>query len=188
MNILTIRKSAFSAVAVIALFAISNVEAALDMFLEFPGSGIVGESDISGFESQIEVLTWHWGLSQSGASDAKKKINPLEPVCVDTISVTKFVDTSTAPLIVAGVMGTSFGNAKLTVVRPTGDGLKNVLILEMFGISVVGYMTEASGGDDRLSDTVELHFESIIGTYYKAGPTGASVPQPPFTINSKNCT
>jgi len=49
MTIVTFRKPAIAAGAVIAFFITSNVEAAFDMFLEFPGASIEGEAVTSGF-------------------------------------------------------------------------------------------------------------------------------------------
>ena len=51
--------------------------------------------------------------------------------------------------------------------------MKKYFKITMRNVSVASYQTGASGGEDRIAETVVLHFESMQGQYQKQKPDGS---------------
>src|SRR6476469_9062796 len=85
------------------LFFACNTPAALDMFLKL--DQIPGETVIKGHEKEIEVLAFSWGVTNpatisaggGGISSGKAQFQEL--------SLTKYVDVATPPIMTSATMG-----------------------------------------------------------------------------------
>lgn len=164
-------KSALSAVVVAAgLFAASSAMAAVDMYLDM--SGIRGES--TGRPGQMDILAWSWGASAGKAANGK---GTLPAACVQDISLTKFIDAASPSLIMNSMTGAVAAQAVLTVER--AGPAPEYLVLSMTNVRVTSYSTGGSGGEDRLTENVSLHFETMTGEY--TPPKGRPVS---FTVSS----
>lgn len=159
------------------MLAANTAFAAVDMFIEI--GNIAGESLDDKHKGEIDVLAWSWGQSR-GTAQTKKGLLP--PACIQDLSFTKFIDSATPELILDGVSGAIEPSAVLTVRRAGGTQIE-FLKLEMQGVSVTAYQTGGSGGEDRLTENVTLHFETMTGTYRKQNADGSAGPPESFTVS-----
>src|SRR5438105_9176971 len=92
---------------------------AVDMFLKV--GDIDGETrdKVYGAKKYMDVLSWSWGLSNSGSAHVgggagSGKVN------VQDLSFTKYVDSASPKLLYAGCSGKHYDSAEL-IVRKAGD-------------------------------------------------------------------
>jgi type VI secretion system secreted protein Hcp len=136
---------------------------AVDMFLDIKGE-IGGEAQDAKHKGEIDVLAWSWGMSQSGTfhtggGGGSGKVN------VNNLSFTKWIDKSTPLLMLHCSNGEHIDEAVLTVRKAGGKEPLEYLILTMKKIMVVGVSTGGSGGEDRLTENVELNFAEVECSY-----------------------
>ena len=127
---------------------------AVDMLLKI--SGVDGESKVKDHENVIDVLSWSWGMSQSGTmhmggGGGAGRVN------VQDISLTKYVDKSSAALMRGCCNGKHFDDATL-VVRKAGEAALDYVKIKMIPVMVTSVSTGGSGGEDRLTENVTLNF------------------------------
>jgi len=166
------------------LLVSSPAMAAVDMFLKM--DGIQGESTDAKHKGEMDVLAWSWGES---AGTARTRRGTLPSACIQDLSLTKFVDSSSPQLILDGVLGTIVPTAVLTI-RRGGEQPAEFLHLTMRNVTVASYQTGGSGGEDRIVDNIVLHFESMQGDYRQQKPDGTLGTPITFDIagtNSRGC-
>jgi type VI secretion system secreted protein Hcp len=148
---------------------------AIDSFLKL--GNLKGESQVKGFEDQIQVLAWSWGLSQTGTTHhgtggGAGKVN------VQDLSFTHFVDTATPPMILACCKGTHFEEATLTMRKAGGEALP-YLIVKLKDIIVTSVSGGGSGGEDQQTENVTLNFAAFELSYQaqdnKGGKKGGAI-------------
>jgi len=167
-----IRRFLTTGVVATGLLASTNAMAAVDMFLKI--DGVVGESVDAKHKGEIDVLAWSWGESTGTARTAR---GAVAVACIQDLSVTKFVDSSSPALIMDTMIGTVVPTAVL-VMRKAGESQFEFLRFTMKNVTIASYQTGGSGGEDRLTENVVLHFESLSGEYQKQGPDGRPSGQP----------
>src|SRR5690606_18311088 len=118
---------------------------------------IEGASDHSKHKGEVPVLAWSWGLSNtadlhSASTGAGGKAH------VQDISLTKFVDSSSHALLQAAATGARIEEAWLYVTNATGEQTDYVELPVSNGVMVTSVSTGGSGGEDRLTENVTLHF------------------------------
>jgi type VI secretion system secreted protein Hcp len=136
--------------------------AALNMFLKV--DGVTGESQAANHVGEIDVLAWSWGQSQ-GARTAR---GAQPSLCIQDLSLTKYIDAATPELIMKSVIGEVTPNAELSVHR-TGAPPSEYITLKMRNVTVTSISTGGSGGEDRLTENITLRFETMQGSYVKQG-------------------
>lgn len=152
---------------------------AVDMFLELEGS-IEGEAKDEEFEKTIDILAWSWGLSQSGSfhtggGGGAGKCN------VQDISITKYVDRSSANLMQFCASGKHFEKGRLIVRKAGGETPLKFLEIRMKNILVSSVSTGGSGGEDRLTENVTLNFAKVELDYIPQKEDGTGDGKVPFT-------
>jgi type VI secretion system secreted protein Hcp len=136
---------------------------AVDIFLKI--DDIKGESaDKQGHGGEIEVLTWNWGLTQSGTAHTGTG-SGAGKVNIQDITVSKFIDMSTPNLIKACCSGKPFGQALLTVRKAGGSKPVEYIKLKLITVIVSAVTTSGSGSDDRQTESVTLNFAKCEYTY-----------------------
>jgi type VI secretion system secreted protein Hcp len=130
---------------------------AADMFIKI--DDIKGEAVDPTHGDEIKVLSWSWGMSQSGtthdsAGGGAGKVN------VQDLSVTKFVDLSSPNLIKMCCSGKHFSNA-LRTVRKAGDKPVEYLKIKMMDLLISNVSTGGSGGEDRVTENITLNFAKV---------------------------
>lgn len=142
---------------------------AADMFIKI--GDIKGESKDDKHKESIDVLSWSWGLSQTGTF-AHGGGGGSGKVSVQDLSLTKYVDASSTALIVAACNGTHINKAVLTVRKAGKDPLEYIKItLENVLVSSLS-TGGASGGDDKLIENVSLNFAKFKVEYTTQADTG----------------
>ena len=150
---------------------------AVDMFLALKGE-IKGEAQDAKHKGEIDVLAWSWGLSQSGSfhvggGGGAGKAN------FQDISITKWIDSASAILMLYVANGDHFTDAKLTV-RKAGKKPLEYLVIEMQKVMITSVSTGGSGGEDRLTENITLNFAKVEVKYKEQKPDGSGGPEKVF--------
>ena len=138
--------------------------------------GVEGESQTSGHEGEIEILSWSWGASQNpGVSNPTGLSYTNDPPVVDrlrvsAIEVEKEVDKATPKLLLKCCDGTRLNNGELHVTDP-GTG-QAYLVIKMKNVYISSYQTGGSKGDVVPVDTVSLNFGEVEFEYTEQEGTG----------------
>ena len=142
---------------------------AIDTFLKV--GDVKGETQVKGFEDQIQVLAWSWGMSQSGtthigAGGGAGKVN------VQDLSFTHYVDSASPTLMQACCTGKHFPDATLTMRKAGGEPLPyfTVKLTDLIVTSVSG---GGSSGEDLLTENVTLNFAAFEVAYQPQDSKGA---------------
>ncbi len=147
---------------------------AVDMFLKL--DGVTGESQDSSHKEEIDVLSWSWGLSQSGTTHMGGG-GGAGKVSVHDLSLTKYLDASSPTLQKFCANGKHVATGTLTV-RKAGENPLEYLKIDLEEIIISSVSTGGSGGDDRLTENVSLNFKKFHTTYTPQsddGTAGAAV-------------
>lgn len=143
---------------------------AVDMFMKV--GDIKGEARDKSHSDEIDVLSWSWGLSQSGTmhisgGGGAGKVN------IQDLSFTKYVDKSSTNLMLACCNGKHYPEALLTV-RKAGENPVEYLKLTMTDVLITGVSTGGSGGEDRITENVMLNFAKVKVEYTPQKPDGSA--------------
>ncbi len=116
------------------------------------------------------MLSWSWGMSQSGSAHigggaGAGKVN------VHDLSFTKYIDVSSPDLYLSCCNGKHLKDAKL-VVRKAGENPLEYLIVTMEDVIISSVSTGGSGGEDRLTENVSLNFAQGQGRLCRSGRQG----------------
>jgi type VI secretion system secreted protein Hcp len=135
---------------------------AMDMFLKI--AGIAGESRDKKHGGEIDVLSWSWGISNSGSAHhgggaGSGKCN------VQDFSFTMYVSKGSPELALFCCSGKHIDEATLTV-RKAGENPLEYLIIKFTDLMITSYQTGgAASGDDRLMESVTLNFAKFDVQY-----------------------
>jgi type VI secretion system secreted protein Hcp len=149
------------------------------MFLKI--DGIKGESKDKTHKEEIDVLSWSWGLSNSGTfhmgpGGGAGKAN------IQDVSITKYVDAGSADIQLACANGKHIKSAVLTV-RKAGETPLEYIILTLTDVLVTAHSSGGSGGEDRLTENVTLNFTEVEYVYWTQAPTGGKGEKSTFKYN-----
>ena len=121
---------------------------------------IKGEATDKGHKNEIDVLSWSWGMSQSGSiGGGTGRVN------VQDISITKNVDSSSTEIYQALVTGQHVRDVIIEVSSKKYSGNEPYLTYTLKNVIITSVSTGGSGGEDRLTENVTLNFEEIKVTY-----------------------
>ena len=134
---------------------------ASDMFIKV--GDIKGESVDSAHKDEIDILSWSWGMSQSGTmhrggGGGGGKAN------VQDLTFTKWVDKATPNLMLFCCTGKHYPQAVLTL-RKAGDKPVEYLIITMTDVLITSVTTGGAGGEDALTEQVSLTFSKVKTAY-----------------------
>jgi len=152
---------------------------AMDMFIKI--GTLAGESkDKQGHANEIDVLAWSWGTSNSGSTHmgtggGSGKVN------VQDLSFTKYIDKSSADLLLASCNGKHYDSATLTVRKTAGAKPLEYFIITMTEVMVTSLSTGGSGGEDRLTENVTLNFGKVKVDYKEQADDGSTGATPTMT-------
>jgi type VI secretion system secreted protein Hcp len=153
---------------------------AVDMFMKL--GDVEGESVGGDHVKEIDVLSWSWGMSQSGTTHIATG-GGAGKVNVQDLSFTKWVDSATHRLIQACCKGDHFPEAKLTV-RKAGGTPVEYFKVTMTDVIISSISSGGSGGEDRLTENVTLNFGKFKVEYtpQEAAGGGGAVKEAKFDI------
>jgi type VI secretion system secreted protein Hcp len=142
---------------------------ALDTFIKI--GSLKGESVVKGFEDQIQVLSWSWGMSQSGTTHTAQG-GGAGKVNVQDLTFTHNVDAASPNLVKACCTGEHFDTATLTMRKAGGTALEYVT-LTLTEVIISSVSMGGSGGEDLLSENVSLNFAKFKYSYQPQDAKGA---------------
>jgi type VI secretion system secreted protein Hcp len=150
---------------------------AVDMFIQI--GDLKGESKDKVHAGKIDVLSWSWGMSQSGTTHmggggGAGKVN------VQDLSLTKYIDKSSCDLMLACCNGKHFAEA-LLIVRKAGEKPLEYVKITMTDLIITAVSTGGSGGEDRLTENVTLNFAKVKVEYVEQTAKGAEGDKPSMT-------
>ncbi len=148
----------------------------VDMFLKL--DGIDGEAVDDAHTDEIDVLAWSWGMSQSGTTHIAKG-GGAGKVAVQDLSVTKYVDRSSATIMSKIATGEHISEAIITV-RKAGKQPLEYIIITMEDVLISSYSTGGSGGEDKLTENVTLNFATVKAVYVPQKADGTGDPEVEF--------
>ena len=134
---------------------------AVDMFIKI--GDIKGESRDDKHKDEIDVLSWSWGLHQSGSMSMGGG-GGAGKVSINDLTLTKYIDKSTTNLFLSCCNGKHYKDAKLTV-RKAGEKPVEYLKITMTDVLVTNVSQGGSGGEDRLVENVSLNFAKVKVEY-----------------------
>jgi len=140
---------------------------AVDMFLKL--DTIKGESKDHKYKDQIQIESFSWGMSQTGAHSAGGG-GGAGKVSVHDISITKFVDKSSTALMLACCNGKHLKEG-LIVVRKAGEKPVEYLKLKLEDILVSGLQFAGHGGE-QLTENLTLNFSKFGVEYMEQDEKG----------------
>lgn len=145
---------------------------AVDIILKL-SNDIKGESEISGHEDEIDIVSWDWGMTQSGTGhqghgSGGGKVN------VNDMHMMKYVDLSTNDLIKKCANGTHIEKGELFVRKSGGEAPVEYLIITMENIMITSYNTGGSANDeDKVAENLSLNFKKFEVKYTLQEASGA---------------
>jgi len=147
---------------------------AVDYLLKVEGPKVEGEATQTGYEKQIVLYNYSFGVSQpggygmGGAGQARGRAQPSD------LSYSKKVDDSTPLIYGHCCTGTHFDKITLTALKDTDSGRKPYFVAEMGKCMVTSLNTSGgSGGDDVAMESGSINFSDIKFTFYTQDAKGA---------------
>ena len=143
--------------------------ARLDAFLKL--GDLKGESPVEGFEEQIQVLSWSWGMSQTGTTHlgtggGAGKVN------VQDMAVTHYMDTASPSIVQACCNGKHFPEAIMTL-RKAGENPLEYLTLTLSDVIITSVSDGGSEGEERNTENFTLNFGKFKYSYQPQDNKGA---------------
>jgi type VI secretion system secreted protein Hcp len=149
---------------------------AFDMFLKL--DTIPGESADSKHTNEIDVISFSWGMTQSGNTHVSSGSGSGK-VDVKDLTITKYVDAASPALVKSCCNGAALKNAILTV-RKAGGTPVEYYVVTLTNVIVSAVTPGGASGQDRLTESVTLNFGQFSVQYTPQKADGS--PGPAKTI------
>lgn len=148
-----------------------SIQAAIDTFLDL-GPDIPGESQDTEHHDQVDVLSWSWGMSNSGTTHSGGGSGAGKANFQD-ISLTKYIDKS-SPLLMSRCAKGAHIPAVTLYVRTVGKVPIEYVKIQLTNVLVTSISTGGSGGEDRLTENISLNFAKVELDYVPAKSNGTA--------------
>lgn len=158
--------------SLIYLLPLLTLHGAVDIFLKI--NGIEGESQDSEHAKEIDVLAWSWGAGTPAGFSGLGSVPMAGKTYVQDLSVSKFVDKASPPLLLRMVQGKVIDEATLTV-RKAGATPIEYLEINLKDLLVTSLATGGSGGDERLIENVTFFSGFVSETYFITDQDGKTI-------------
>lgn len=158
------------AVVALGILAIgsSNSFAASDpIYMDFPG--ISGDTISKGFENQIQLDSFQWGVERAISSSGG--IREASAPHVGEITVTKLMDKASPLLLQNSLVGQAVGPVTITFVKDAGTGPIRYAQYTLENVLISGY--SVSSGGDTPSESLSLSFTKITFKFTPTNPDGS---------------
>lgn len=153
---------------------------AVDVFLKL--DKINGESkDEKGHKDEIEILSFSWGMSQSGTTHSGPG-GGAGKVSVNDLSLVKFIDKSSPVLAQMCATGEHIATGQLTARKAGKDPIEYIKI-ELKEIIVTSVQFGGSADGDRFTESVSLNFADFKLSYTPQKDDGSGDTAVPFHYN-----
>ena len=156
--------------------------AAVDYFLKF--DGIKGESTDAKHKDELDIESWSWGLTQSGAQGAGGG-GGAGKVSLQDFHFVMRLNTASPALMKACASGQHIKLATLTA-RKAGKEQQEYLTFKFHDVLVSSYQTGgAEGAGPSPIDQVSLNFAKIEMEYRQQKADGSLAPAVKFGFDVK---
>lgn len=138
-----------------------------DMFLKLVSTEgpINGESTDDVYMDQIDLISWSWGMTQSGTTHQGHG-GGSGKVHVSDLSIKKYLDKATPNIIMHCCNGKHIKTANLYVRKAAGDKQIEYFKINAQEVIVTSYHTGGENDDkDRLVEHVSLNFARYTVDY-----------------------
>lgn len=135
---------------------------AVDMFIKI--GDVKGESVDATHGGEIDVLSWSWGMNQSGYAHVATG-QGAGKVSVHDLTITKYTDKASPTLMQKCCDGSHFSEALLTIRKAGGPSPVEYLKVKMTDLIVTSHQLGAAAGGDRVTETVTLNFAKVVVEY-----------------------
>jgi type VI secretion system secreted protein Hcp len=132
---------------------------------------IKGESQDSKHKDEIEVLSWSWGVSQSGTI-AHGGGGGAGKASFHDFNFTHHLDKASPVLMATCATGEHIKEATITV-RKAGKGQQEYLVITMTDVLVTSVSTSVSAEGDAAVEGVALAFAKVDLEYKPQKPDGS---------------
>ena len=132
---------------------------------------IKGESQDAKHKDEIDVLSWSWGVSQSGIAGHGGGGGAGKATFHD-FNFTHHVDKASPLVMKACATGQHISDATITV-RKAGKGQQEYLIIKMTDILVTSVSTSVSAEGGTTIESVVLAFAKVDLEYKPQKPDGS---------------
>ena len=153
---------------------------AVDIFLSI--KEIKGESLDKEFPEAIEVMSFTYGMSQSGSMHTSGG-GGAGKANFNDISFVHYVDNASPNLMLYCANGKHFKEAVISVRKAGGDKPLTYLKITLTNVIVANVSSGGSSNDDRLLENFSLNFEQVKLEYVKQENDGSGTPGPEFAWN-----
>jgi type VI secretion system secreted protein Hcp len=141
------------------------------------GESIVGKGGSPTHEGEIDVLSWSWGITQTGSAHVGSG-GGAGTADVHDLTITKYVDKASPLLAKFCFLGTVIKpNAILTCIKvaggtdPSKPNKVEFIKITMGGtVMISSFSPGGSGSDERFTETITLHFSEVTYEYTTQGP------------------
>lgn len=147
---------------------------AVDFFLKV--EGVKGEARDKTHTEEIDVISWSWGLMNSGTMHIGGG-GGAGKVSIQDLTVTKYVDKATPNMIDSCTTGKHFPNAVLYCRKASGDSPIEYLKIRMEDVLITNISHGGSDGEERLTENVTLNFAKVEVAYTEQKPDGSAGPE-----------
>jgi type VI secretion system secreted protein Hcp len=130
---------------------------ATDIFAKI--GDIKGESLDDKHKGEVEVLSWSWGVSQSGTM-AHGGGGGQGKASFNDFSFTHYIDKASPVLLKACATGEHIKDATITV-RKAGKGQQEFLIIKMNDIIITNVSPSGTGDGGGTAEHVALQFAKV---------------------------
>lgn len=136
---------------------------AVDILLKL--DGVTGETKIDSSlgDTAMDVLSWSWGVTQSGTTHTGGG-GGSGKVAVQDVHITKYLDKASVTLLRFSCNGKHVAKGTF-LVRKAGENPLDYLQIDMEEILISSISTGGSHGEDRLTENISLNFSKFKISY-----------------------
>ena len=157
---------------------------AVDMFMKI--GDLKGEAQDEEHGDEIDVLSWSWGVSNSGSAHVGRGAGSGK-VNVQDFSFTKWMDRASPALLLACCNGRHFPQASLTV-RKAGAKPVEYCRIKLTEVLITSVSTGGHDSEERLTEHVSLNFAKVSVEYVPQDDEGRAGTTVPMGWNVANNT
>ena len=118
---------------------------------------IKGESLDDKHKDEVEVLSWSWGVSNSGSLGGSRRAGKTS---FNDFSFTHHIDKASPVLLKACATGQHIKQATITT-RKAGKQQHEFLIIKMSDVIITSVAPSGSGGEGAVAENVVLRFAKV---------------------------
>ncbi len=130
---------------------------------------IPGQSTVKGFEGKIELLSFSHGIAMQITGDVSNQERTSGKPNHQDLTVSKYVDIATCPVIAACNAATNLGTVVLTMGRNDAGAFLPYMVITLDNV-LVSSASMASGSGDKATETVTFNYTRIKWDFSQQKP------------------